>query len=920
MNKKRLLGIILSIILVLGLTPAVCMTARADEPPDYHLFVGDEHVTGDNLSGDNWSFTPATDSYPAKLSLNGVNITSDSNYGVIYYGDGASNNLTIELSGTNILRNTGTGGDGIFSFDKDITITGSGTLTVSGNYGIYTNSGSITISGGTVTATGSNYGINAKNTVTISGGTVSATAANNYGIYAESNIVISGGIITASGYDSGVCSDTGGISFSGGETTATADGNRGFGIFSRNNLTISGENTVVKATATGDSSNGIKSNNGITINCKEVTASGKDCGLSTVLGTISISGGTVNASGVSYYGIATIATDKTTTISGGSVTASGGAKAIKSLVINEIKGTGWSNTAGTEGTEVIGISTEARELNYLKVQFPCPAATVTTPPQANTLTYNKVAQNLVTAGTADANGKMEYAFGTDENTAPTSGWSEGIPQKIDAGTYYVWYRAQSKTTGYDNSDSKCVPVTIGKASATITPLPTGKTLTYNGSEQELVAPGVADENGTMQYVVSDSATTAPDSGWSTDIPKRTDAKTYYVWYRAKANTTDNYKDSTPAYVTATIKSRPAPTPVAPSAVVKTAPVANTLTYDGQPQELVTAGEAKGGTMQYALGKNNSNMPTSGWSESIPTGTEAGGYFVWYKAKGDSSHTNSIPKCITATIEKVPASVTNVPTVKVKTLLYNGEPKELVTSGEASGGTMQYALETSETTAPEEGWSEELPTVTDAGTYYIWYRVVGDDNHEDLAPSYVGVATIIENHSDNVLAIDFEKGIATVKDDVTGGTTEVPLYIITEGLIYRMYDPNRGEHFYTKDPEEAELLVQLGWIHESGSDFTVVSATDEDAIPVYRLYNPHFGGMHFYTTDAEEAKYLESIGWNYEGISHYVYAASSTKGTPQYRLYNPNSPSGEHNWTSDEAEVAMLIEAGWINEGICWQIV
>ena len=159
-----------------------------------------------------------------------------------------------------------------------------------------------------------------------------------------------------------------------------------------------------------------------------------------------------------------------------------------------------------------------------------------------------------------------------------------------------------------------------------------------------------------------------------------------------------------------------------------------------------------------------------------------------------------------------------------------------------------------------------------------------------------------------------------KDDVSGGTTEIPLYIITEGLTYRMYNPNSGEHFYTKNPDEVEDLINLGWRHESGSEFTVVSATEEDATPVYRLYNPNCGGMHFYTTDAEEAKYLKSICWNYEGISHYVYKATSTKGTPQHRLYNPNSPSAEHLWASDEAEVDMLINAGWIYEGICWRIV
>ncbi len=47
--------------------------------------------------------------------------------------------------------------------------------------------------------------------------------------------------------------------------------------------------------------------------------------------------------------------------------------------------------------------------------------------------------------------------------------------------------------------------------------------------------------------------------------------------------------------------------------------------------------------------------------------------------------------------------------------------------------MQYAVGTSDTTAPDDGWSAEITTGTDAGTYFVWCKVVGDDNHEDSEP-------------------------------------------------------------------------------------------------------------------------------------------------------------------------------------------
>ena len=59
------------------------------------------------------------------------------------------------------------------------------------------------------------------------------------------------------------------------------------------------------------------------------------------------------------------------------------------------------------------------------------------------------------------------------------------------------------------------------------------------------------------------------------------------------------------------------------ASVTNAPTAKNLNYNGQAQELVTAGTATGGSMQYAIGTDATTAPTSGWGTSIPTATEVG---------------------------------------------------------------------------------------------------------------------------------------------------------------------------------------------------------------------------------------------------------------------------------------------------------
>ena len=196
----------------------------------------------------------------------------------------------------------------------------------------------------------------------------------------------------------------------------------------------------------------------------------------------------------------------------------------------------------------------------------------------------------------------------------------------------------------------------------------------------------------------------------------------------------------------------------------------------------------------------------------------------------------------------------------------------------------------------------------------------EDSYENITMSWIKQKSIsVKKNSANVISVDTETGKAVVYDGVTRSASTVALEVISEGLIFRMYDPNRGEHFYTKNKEEADLIEALGWRHEEGSDFVVVDAKDEDAVPVYRVYNPNAGGMHFYTEDPAEAKGLVDQGWNYEGISHYVYKKTADKGVGQYRLYNPNSPAGEHNWTADIAEWNDLINSGWKDEGVCWKI-
>lgn len=126
-------------------------------------------------------------------------------------------------------------------------------------------------------------------------------------------------------------------------------------------------------------------------------------------------------------------------------------------------------------------------------------------------------------------------------------------------------------------------------------------------------------------------------------------------------------------------------------------------------------------------------------------------------------------------------------------------------------------------------------------------------------------------------------------------------------VYRIYNPNSGEHFYTLIASEAYHLEESGWKYEDVSWYAPNSGDS-----VYRLYNPN-AGDHFYTKSASERNDLTSAGWRYEGVSWY--AASS--GVAVYRLYNPNAIAGAHHYTTDESEKNSLVQRGWRYEGIAW---
>lgn len=133
-------------------------------------------------------------------------------------------------------------------------------------------------------------------------------------------------------------------------------------------------------------------------------------------------------------------------------------------------------------------------------------------------------------------------------------------------------------------------------------------------------------------------------------------------------------------------------------------------------------------------------------------------------------------------------------------------------------------------------------------------------------------------------------------------------------MYRLYNPNSGEHFYTASEFECGYVEASGWTYEG----VAWTAPVKSNTPVYRLYS---GTDHHYTTSVAEKNMLVKAGWKYENIGWY---SDDAKGVPLYRQFNPNvdpnasfNNSGSHNYTTSKSENDHLVSLGWIAEDIGW---
>jgi len=236
----------------------------------------------------------------------------------------------------------------------------------------------------------------------------------------------------------------------------------------------------------------------------------------------------------------------------------------------------------------------------------------------------------ITVNVTDPASGATVKYGTEEGSYTL----DASPTQTEVGTQTVYY--QVTADNYTTYIGSATVTVSDKGTQTITA--SDVTATYGDTNKKVEA--TTDGNGAISYAVKDGSADYIDVDASTGTLtiKKVGTATVIV----TAAETATYAKATKE-VTVTINKA--------NAVAATV-TANNRTYDGTDKPLVNVDNSTlvGGEMWYALGENATTAPEDNlYTTSIPAKTEAGTYYVWYKAVGDANHTNSEAKCITVTI-------------------------------------------------------------------------------------------------------------------------------------------------------------------------------------------------------------------------------------------------------------------------------
>ena len=190
----------------------------------------------------------------------------------------------------------------------------------------------------------------------------------------------------------------------------------------------------------------------------------------------------------------------------------------------------------------------------------------------------------------------------------------------------------------------------------------------------------------------------------------------------------------------------------------------------------------------------------------------GGTKYWENNAAVDNDADNYLKQATIVYPKLPATVTTAPTGAA--IVGVGKSTALVSGGVADGGTLMYAVTTTNTKPTSTaGFSDAVPTakdITASGKVYVWYYVKADDTHSDseiaATAIEVPVADIVWDVT-NVTDIGVFEGDPYEKEGVTLSANAQDIFAWWDGGI--IFSANgSGGYTFTAPDEKAFTKIEM----------------------------------------------------------------------------------------------------------------
>ena len=372
------------------------------------------------------------------------------------------------------------------------------------------------------------------------------------------------------------------------------------------------------------------------------------------------------------------------------------------------------------------------------------AGEFTTVPVGKTdVTYNVGPQFLLsTLGVAKGGGTVRYrvVYTPNEGTGYEN-TTNASPTGTNAGKYEIYYSADA-SDNYTAVEATTTPIVVTikkKANELVTAGALKTDLVYNGEARGLIAtaPTFTHVEGTdgIQYFIDEETTSTSDDA----AVKKTDAGEYTISYTVNGG--NNYESITKTAISG--KAKIAQAPLNLGLTPLTVDYGTDVTAEKIFTEVITSDEWVAGedaTEKMTILLNALTITTSkdgatavdGLSPIVKSKPDAGVYTIAL-AKKDPMPGNYNVKLYsnstTVTINKVDATLA---VLTPQTPVYDGNPQALVAVGTpAVGGEVMYFVGDAAPDVKSTDWKAAIPEETTAGTYNVWQKVKGDDNHNDV---------------------------------------------------------------------------------------------------------------------------------------------------------------------------------------------